>query len=100
MVLFTNWLSGRDDMDGRVVIDETGLPGSYDFTLSFTPDEARSATMNGAAASQGAASAGAQESPGGSILTALKEQLGLKLEPTRAKVEALVIDHIERPSEN
>jgi uncharacterized protein (TIGR03435 family) len=98
MALFTDWLSGRDDMSGRVVIDETGLPGSYDFMLSWTPDEARSATLNGAGASQGTASA--QESPGVSILTALQEQLGLKLESTRANVEALVIDHIERPSEN
>jgi uncharacterized protein (TIGR03435 family) len=82
------------------VIDETGLLGSYDFTLSWSPDEARNATLNGAAVSQAAASAGAQESPGVSIITALQEQLGLKLEPARAKVEALVIDHIERPSEN
>jgi len=100
MAFFTEWLSGRDDMGERVVIDETGLPGSYDFTLSWTPDEARNATLNGTAASQGAASAGAQESPGGSIITALQEQLGLKLESTRTKVKALVIDHIERPSEN
>jgi uncharacterized protein (TIGR03435 family) len=54
--------------------------------------------LNGAGASQGTASA--QESPRVSILTALQEQLGLKLESTRANVEALVIDHIERPSEN
>jgi uncharacterized protein (TIGR03435 family) len=97
MSLFTEWLSGRDDIGGRLVIDQTGLPGSYDFTLSFTPDEGRNAAANGAA-NQGVASE--QESPGVSILTALQEQLGLKLEPTRAKAEALVIDHIERPSEN
>ena len=98
MALFTGWISGRDDIGGLLVIDKTGLPGSYDFTLSFTPDETRNATLNGAGASQGVA--GAQESPGGSILTALQEQLGLKLEPARARVEALVIDHIERPSAN
>ncbi len=98
MALFTGWLSGMDDIGGRLVIDETGLSGSYDFTLRFTPDETRNAISSGAGAVQGAASA--QESPGVSILTALQEQLGLKLEPTRAKVEALVIDHIERPSEN
>ena len=100
MALFTNWLSGRDDLGGRVVIDETGLTGSYDFTLNWTTDEQRNAIVNGAAASQGQASAGAQDLPGASILTALQEQLGLKLESTRAAVEALVIEHVERPSEN
>ena len=100
MALFTGWLSGRDDIGGRVVIDETGLTGSYDFTLNWTTDEQRNAIVNGAAASQGQASAGAQDLPGASILTALQEQLGLKLESTRAAVEALVIEHVERPSEN
>jgi uncharacterized protein (TIGR03435 family) len=98
MAFFTDWLSGRDDLGGRLVIDETGLPGSYDFALSFTPDETRNASLNGAGTSQGAA--GAQESPGGSILTALQEQLGLKLKPARAKVDTLVVDHIEKPSAN
>jgi uncharacterized protein (TIGR03435 family) len=100
MALFTGWLSGRDDIGGRVVIDQTGLTGSYDFTLSWTPDEQRNAISNGAGTNPGAAGAAAQESPAGSILTALQEQLGLKLESKRATVDALVIDHIERPSEN
>jgi uncharacterized protein (TIGR03435 family) len=100
MAMFTDWLSGRDDMGGRVVIDETGLPGNYDFALNWTPDEQRNAMSNGNGASQEAPIAGAQGSPAGSIITALQEQLGLKLESTRAKVEALVVDYIERPSEN
>jgi uncharacterized protein (TIGR03435 family) len=100
MAMFTDWLSGRDDIGGRVVIDETALPGSYDFLLSWTLDEAHKATLNGAGASQGESSANALESSGPSILTALQEQLGLKLESTKAKVEALVIDHIEKPSAN
>jgi uncharacterized protein (TIGR03435 family) len=100
MALFTDWLSGRDDIGGRVVIDETGLMGSYDFTLNWTPDEQRSTMVNSVDASQGAAGGGAQESPVGSILTALQEQLGLKLESAKGPVEKLVIDHIEQPSEN
>ena len=67
---------------GRAVIDETGLRGSYDFTLQWAPD--------GADASD----------PRPSLFTALEEQLGLKLVSSTAPVDILVIDHIERPSEN
>jgi uncharacterized protein (TIGR03435 family) len=51
-------------------------------------------------ASQGPGTSATQESAGPSILTAIQEQLGLKLESTKAKVEALVINHVEWPSEN
>ena len=79
---------------GRLVEDRTGLPGAFDFDLEFTADP------GGAAA----AGAGAPRPPDNanapSIFTALEEQLGLKLEPQRAPAEVLVIDRIERPSEN
>ena len=68
----------------RPVVDETGLPGRYDFTLRWTPD-------NVPTNEPGAA-------PG--IFTAIQEQLGLKLEATRGSADVLVIDHIERPSPN
>ncbi len=98
MAMFTDWLSGRDDLGGRVVIDETGLRDRYDFALNWSPDENRNAMADGS--NQGAGIAAAQDSPAGSIITAMQEQLGLRLESTRAKVDALVIDLIERPSEN
>jgi len=66
---------------GRIVIDKTGLPGYYEFTLRFTPPGAASPTDNAP-----------------SIFTALQEQLGLKLEPQRVPMELLVVDHIDRPS--
>lgn len=77
---FTFTLSG--DVD-RVVVNKTGLKGKYDIALRWTPDEMQSTTDSGP-----------------SIFTALQEQLGLKLEPTRGPVNILVIDHVEKPSAN
>ena len=74
---------------GRTVIDRTGLTGNYDFTLRWSPD-------NGATS----ASEGAQTDALPSIFTAVQEQLGLKLESTKAPADVLVVDHIERPSQN
>ena len=70
-------------VDGPVA-DKTGLTGNYDFTLEWAP-------TTGSAAS---------EDSGPSIFTAVQEQLGLKLEPTKGPVDALVIDHVEKPTEN
>ena len=68
---------------GRVVIDKTGLTGVYDVDLTWAWRD----------------DPGSGES-GPSIFTALQEQLGLKLEPAKAPIDVVVIDHIERPSEN
>ena len=80
---------------GRTVIDNTGLKGHYDFTLKWTPD--RSTPMLSGAT--GSDSAPLPDS-GPSIFTAIQEQLGLKLESQKGPVELLVIDHVEKPSEN
>ena len=64
---------------GRKVIDRTGLSGVYDFTLEFAPPDA-------------------VDSPLPALVTALQEQLGLKLEATNGPVEVLVIDHAEKPT--
>lgn len=77
---------------GRIVIDQTGLEGKYDLTLTWAPDD-RSASLTDKSNDYAAP-------PGPSIFTALQEQLGLKLESTKAPVQTLVIDHIEQPSEN
>ena len=100
MAMFTRWLSGRSETGDRVVIDATGLKGSYDFTLDWTPDDVHNAQFNGAGAGQGPASTSPPDSSGPSFLTALQEQLGLKLVPQKAPVEVLVIDHVEQPSPN
>ena len=77
----------------KPVVDRTGLEGRYDFELKWTPDESQN-NMQVPAQSREDASG----PPG--LYTAIQEQLGLKIEPTKAAVKAMVIDHIERPSEN
>jgi uncharacterized protein (TIGR03435 family) len=67
---------------GRTVVNQTGLAGAYDFTLEWAPE--------GADASD----------PRPSIFTALEEQMGLKLKPAKGPVDAIVVDAIERPSQN
>jgi bla regulator protein blaR1 len=67
---------------GRPVVDKTGIRGAFDFSLSYSPENIDSDT-----------------SP--SILTALEEQLGLRLVPEKSPTEILVVDHAERiPTEN
>ena len=100
MAFFTEWLSGRSETGGRVVIDATGLKGSYDFTLNWTPDDTHVAQSSTTGAGQGPTNTSPPESTTLSFFTALQEQLGLKLESRKAPVEVLVIDHVERPSEN
>ena len=68
----------------QVVRDETGVEGIFDVEAKWRP------------------SSGDADTPDSrpDMFTAFREQLGLKLEPSRRPVEVLVIDHIERPSEN
>ncbi|MGH9604300.1 MAG: TIGR03435 family protein [Terracidiphilus sp.] len=68
---------------GRIVLDQTGLTGKYDFTLKWTPD-------------------GQQETAdsGPSIFAALEEQLGLKLVSAKGPVDTIVVDRVEKPSPN
>jgi len=77
---------------GRPVVDKTGLTGNYVLTLKWTPDTEPSASP--------ADSAAPSDVSGPSIFTAVQEQLGLKLVSTKGPVKILVIDHIERPTEN
>jgi len=81
---------------GRPVENKTGLTGNFDFTLKWTPDEGRGQMPGG----QPPDAAPPPEANGPSIFTALQEQLGLKLESQKGPVETIVIDHVERPSEN
>ncbi|NYF78870.1 M56 family metallopeptidase [Granulicella arctica] len=74
---------------GRLVVDQTGLKGRYDFNLKWRSEQI---------AASGAGQEGGTDAP--SLFTAIQEQMGLKLVPTKGPVEVLVVDHIERPSAN
>jgi len=69
---------------GRPVIDKTGLSGVYKISFESSTQPFTGATIDGLP----------------SVSTALREQLGLRLESTRAPIEVLIIDRLERPAEN
>src|SRR5580698_4117338 len=74
---------------GRVVVDKTGIPGRFDVTLRWTPDQGP-AKLNGEPIPD----------PPPSIFTAIQEQLGLKLDSQKGTVQVLVVDHVETPTAN
>jgi uncharacterized protein (TIGR03435 family) len=76
-LVYELWAHQRE-LEGRKIVDRTGLTGAYDLTLKWDPTD----------------------TDGPSLFTAIEEQLGLKLVETKAPVEVLAIDHIERPTEN
>ena len=81
----------------RPVIDKTGITSYFEIHLVFSPDD--SAAPRPVTADPGASAAvRAPDAPG--IFQAIQEQLGLRLVPAKGPVDVLVIDHIERPSEN
>lgn len=87
---------------GRTVLDKTGLTGRYDFTWQFGLSANPGAGRGGAAgaAPGGTSPSASPDSEPTSIFTVLQEELGLKLDSGKGPVEIIVVDHIERPSEN
>ncbi|MEG9431089.1 TIGR03435 family protein [Terriglobus sp. ADX1] len=69
----------------RTVMDHTGLTGRYDFDLHFAPESVTAADATSAEPD---------------FFTAVQEQLGLKLQSSKAQVPVLVIDHVEQPTPN
>jgi len=84
----------------RPVLDRTGLTGRYDIKLQWTPDPGQSVTPHGGAPSPGVQALPPPDPDGPSLFTAIQEQLGLRLESQKGPVEMIVIDRVEKPSEN
>jgi uncharacterized protein (TIGR03435 family) len=74
------------DLD-RPVLDETGLAGTFDFTIEYTPEVPAGANFQ-------------PDESGPTFLEALKDQLGLKLDSKTGTVTVIVLDHIEQPTPN
>jgi uncharacterized protein (TIGR03435 family) len=77
------WLWQQPEVGSRKIIDRTGLKGKYDLTLKWASERDPSV-----------------EATGPSLFSAIEDQLGLKLESTKAPVDVLVIDSVEKPSPN
>ena len=73
----------------RPVLDRTGLAGNFDWELDYAPDP--DAGLN---------SRFGADSTGPELFTAIQEQVGFRLQASKEKVDVIVIDSIERPSEN
>jgi uncharacterized protein (TIGR03435 family) len=89
-----NLLSPRVE---RPVKDQTGLTGTFALDLQWRPEQAQ---PGGSPDSLGVSGSGRLDDLPTSIFTALQEQLGLKLQPTKGRMDVLVIDHVERPTSN
>jgi uncharacterized protein (TIGR03435 family) len=101
-MLFPGWLSMRgatmkelarplSQLTSRPVVDETGLTGEFDLDMYFQPEGLRGALI-------GAPPPSLADAP--ALGTALQDDLGLRLEPRRGPVDVLVVDKIDRPTEN
>jgi uncharacterized protein (TIGR03435 family) len=96
MANFATWMqSGVMD---RPVVDQTGLTDRYDFLLKWTPDQSQFAQFRGTGVKVPATTTDPNAPPG--LYTAIQEQIGLKLEATKAPDDVIVIDHVEKPSAN
>ncbi len=74
----------------RFIVDKTGLTGVYDLSLRWTPEDKTGKDID----------SGVPGDQPPAIYTALKEQLGLQLSPSKGPVPTLVVDHAEMPEQN
>ncbi len=83
MSVVVSWLSGQPEIGGRLIVDETGLTGKYNFVLDGVPPSRPTEDWSGA-----------------SVFTLMREQLGLTLRPEKAPTQVLVVEHAEPASAN
>jgi uncharacterized protein (TIGR03435 family) len=92
----TELANGLSTLVGHVVLDRTGLAGAFAFTLRWTPDQ----IPEGFDRKARALGLPPVDTEGPALFTAVREQLGLKLDSQKGPVDTLVIDRAERPKEN
>jgi uncharacterized protein (TIGR03435 family) len=90
MALIASSIAEGDGVD-RPVVDRTGLTGTFDFAVEFTPQIDASWSQEAVAH---------RDLTGPTFIEAVNEQLGLKLEPQTGAIEFLVVDYVEEPSAN
>ena len=90
---FTSFLQSQ--VLDRPVVDQTGLNGRYDLTVTFTPDDS---LFNGHSLGFPKPTDDVEPAPG--LFDAIQQQLGLKLTAEKTQVDVLAIDHVEKPSAN
>jgi bla regulator protein blaR1 len=93
-------LGDQPELGGRLVVDQTGMTGTYDFTLQFAPERMPLVPGTSDGPPMGSGAPPPPDANGPSIFTAVQEQLGLKLESEKGPVQTLVIEQIEKPSAN
>jgi uncharacterized protein (TIGR03435 family) len=81
-------------VSGRPILDKTGLTGTYDLKLEWTPD------VTDGPIKVNPAEPPPSDTSGPSLFTAIQEQLGLKLEAQKAPVDVYIVERVEKPSEN
>ena len=89
MELIGKFLGSTGGMTGEIsrpVLDRTGLSGSWDFKLQVASPFGKKPE--------------GEVNPGPTIMEGMREQLGLRLKPDKAVIPVLVVDHVDRPSEN
>jgi bla regulator protein BlaR1 len=102
-VSMTDLIRTLSNVLGRTVVDKTGFTTTFDFYLQFTADESL-AGLPAAPPSPNSPNNSIRQAPSpglyGTIFAAIQEQLGLKLESAKGPVEVLIIDSVEKPSDN
>jgi uncharacterized protein (TIGR03435 family) len=93
---FANWM--QSVIMDKPVVDQTGLTDRYDFQLKWTPDDSQFPEFRG----NGPKAPPPTDDPNTPpvLYTAMQAQLGLKMGPAKVPDDVIVIDHVEKPSEN
>jgi bla regulator protein blaR1 len=92
---FVRAIATFPELGGRAVVDQTNLAGTYDFNLDWSPEQLTPASPSPDAAIPPSPDSDSDARP---LFTAIQQQLGLKLVPSKGPAQVLVIDHIEKPS--